>query len=54
MPKVKLGKRLICLKCDYEWLPRQEVVFRCPKCQSFTWDTAKEGEDEGSQEANRD
>ncbi len=38
MAKVKLGKRQRCKQCQHEWLPRQAVVFRCPRCQSFRWD----------------
>ena len=35
--KVKLGERLNCLRCNHEWLPRQEVVVICPKCKSPYW-----------------
>ena len=42
MAEVELTKRLECLKCGHKWLPRQPKVFRCPSCQSFTWDVAKE------------
>ena len=41
MPNVKLGESLKCPKCKHEWLPRQTVVDRCPRCQKWL---VKEGE----------
>jgi len=35
-------KKLKCLRCGYEWLPRKIDVRQCPKCQSVFWDTKKD------------
>jgi len=35
-------KKLKCLQCNYEWMPRTNDVRRCPKCQSVFWDKEKE------------
>lgn len=30
-------KKLQCLRCDYEWYPRNEDVKLCPRCKSYVW-----------------
>lgn len=35
--KVRLP-RLKCLKCGYEWTPRQTDIRICPNCKSARWD----------------
>jgi len=39
--KINLPKKLKCLRCEHEWVPRQEDVRRCPKCNSPYWDKPK-------------
>ena len=38
---VKLGEKIKCLRCDYEWLPRTEEVFTCAKCRSPYWNVPR-------------
>ena len=40
--KVKLGERQKCLRCNHEWLPRQEEIMICPKCKSPYWNKERE------------
>ena len=40
MAEVKVT-RLKCLRCGYEWFPRQEDVRICPKCRTAWWDRPK-------------
>src|SRR3990172_8791406 len=35
--KIKITK-IICKRCDHEWVARSSDVRRCPKCKSFYWD----------------
>ena len=46
--KIKLGTKLKCLRCGWEWIPRKADVKQCPnrKCHSIYWDTPKEKEGE--------
>ncbi len=39
--KIKLGEKLKCLRCGYEWLPRTEEVFTCAKCRSPYWNVPR-------------
>ena len=39
--KVKLGKRLKCLRCNHNWIPRQEEIVQCPKCKIAYWNIKK-------------
>ncbi len=39
--KVQLGKKLKCLRCGYEWIPRKEDVRICPDCKTAFFDTPK-------------
>ena len=41
MTKVKLGKKLKCLRCGHEWLPRTWEVFTCAKCKSAYWNVPR-------------
>lgn len=34
--EVKLNY-LKCTNCGHTWLPRQKVVYICPKCKVYTW-----------------
>ena len=38
--KIKITK-IICKRCDHEWVARSSDVRRCPKCKSFYWDRKK-------------
>lgn len=40
--KVPLSKKLKCLRCNHEWLPRTEDVRMCPSCKSAFWDKPKD------------
>lgn len=35
--KVEL-KKVKCLRCSYEWLPRTSDIRQCAKCRSPWWD----------------
>ena len=35
--EVKITK-LHCTSCGWEWVPRKEKVYVCPKCHVYTWD----------------
>lgn len=39
--KVRIGKHLICLRCNHKWLPRQETITICPKCKSPYWNSPR-------------
>ena len=43
--KVKLGKKLKCLRCNHKWIPRTTEVFTCPNCRSAYWNVKKRSED---------
>ena len=45
--RINLPKKLKCLRCGHEWVPRQEDVRRCPKCDSPYWDTPRKKGKEG-------
>jgi Zn finger protein HypA/HybF involved in hydrogenase expression len=34
-------EKLKCLRCNHEWVPRQEDVRICPKCKSAYWNKEK-------------
>ena len=34
--KIKIQK-LKCKQCGHEWIPRNEKIYKCPKCQSVKW-----------------
>lgn len=46
--KIKNIKKLKCLRCGYEWLPRKTDVRQCPnrKCHSIYWDMPRLAKDE--------
>jgi predicted nucleic acid-binding Zn-ribbon protein len=44
MNTIKLP-RLLCLRCGHQWLPRTEVIYTCPKCQSRRWNEPPEQDD---------
>ena len=33
-----LVRKVRCKRCDHEWVPRKQKVWRCPSCMSFRWD----------------
>ena len=38
----KKGRRkLVCLRCDWEWYPRIEKPKCCPQCMSPYWNTPR-------------
>jgi predicted Zn-ribbon and HTH transcriptional regulator len=41
MKKIRLSKPQHCLRCDYTWIPRKEIVVRCPRCKSYHWQTVR-------------
>ncbi len=43
--KIKIRK-LKCLKCQHEWMPRTSDVRQCPKCKTAYWDSKKEVKNE--------
>ncbi len=44
LTKVKLGKKLKCLRCGHNWIPRTDRIFTCPNCRSAYWNVSrKEG-----------
>lgn len=38
--KIKINK-LICKKCNYEWVPRGTEVRLCPGCKTSYWDVER-------------
>ena len=40
MPEVTIEK-LFCFDCEHKWVPRTTPVYRCPRCQSFSWNVDK-------------
>ena len=42
--KIKVRK-LKCLKCGHEWVPRNEDVRQCPACKTAYWDTERGNND---------
>jgi len=34
-------KKLKCVKCGHEWIPRKEDVRQCPKCKTAYWAKSK-------------
>jgi Zn finger protein HypA/HybF involved in hydrogenase expression len=34
-------KRLKCLRCGHEWVPRTNDVRQCPRCKSAFWNVPK-------------
>ena len=35
-------KKLKCMRCGHEWVPRTSDVRLCPKCKTPFWDVEKE------------
>jgi Zn finger protein HypA/HybF involved in hydrogenase expression len=33
--------KVTCKRCGHTWIPRQAVIFVCPKCKSPKWDIDK-------------
>ncbi len=46
--KIKLGEIQKCLRCNHEWLPRQEEIVQCPKCKSAYWNVPKKENKNGN------
>ena len=40
MKTIKLNK-VKCLRCGYEWTPRNSIIRVCAKCRSPYWDIEK-------------
>lgn len=38
--KIKINK-IVCKRCEHQWVPTQEVIRVCPKCKSPYWDKDK-------------
>lgn len=38
--KLKLRK-LTCLRCGHNWVPRKPEVLQCPSCKSHQWNQVK-------------
>jgi hypothetical protein len=34
-------KRLKCLRCEKQWIPRIDNPEMCPRCKSYKWDEEK-------------
>jgi hypothetical protein len=41
--EIKLQK-LKCIECEHEWLPRVKQPLKCPRCQTYGWDSALESD----------
>lgn len=38
--KIKI-KKIRCLQCSHQWIPRKEEIKKCPRCQSVWFDKPK-------------
>ena len=43
--KIKI-KKMNCLRCGHNWIPRKEDVRMCPKCKTPYFDQAKTKDDQ--------
>ncbi len=34
--------KLLCLRCEKQWIPRIENPEMCPRCKSYKWNQLKE------------
>ncbi len=37
-------KKVKCLKCGFEWIPRVEDPLQCPKCKRYDWNKEKKND----------
>lgn len=44
--KVKVTE-LTCLRCGHKWIPRQAIVYVCPKCKNAKWNVPKNNDQDG-------
>lgn len=35
-------KKIKCLRCGFEWIPRTETPKACPRCKSYDWNKQRE------------
>jgi len=47
-------KEYTCKRCNYQWHPRKEKPFTCPKCRSPYWNKEKKIEEIKNDETKKD